>query len=59
MPALPLRSWVTDRISVPGSLSSTPLPAILEGIECIAQVLKDVQKLISTPVIYNMSAIGS
>jgi len=33
MPASPLRSWVTSRISIPGSLSSTLLLAIPEGIK--------------------------
>ena len=54
-----LRSQVTSRISAPSSLSSTPLLAILEGIKRAAQVLKDVQRLISTPIIYSTSTIGS
>ena len=57
MPALPLRSWVTGRISTPGSLSSTPLPAILEGIEYAVQVLENVQRLISMPVTHDMSTV--
>ena len=56
--ALLLRSQVTSRISVPSSPFSTLLPAVLEGIKRAAQVLKDIQRLISTPIMYSMSTIG-
>ena len=59
MPASLLRSQVTSRISAPGSPSSTPLPAILEGIKRAAQVLKDIQRLISTPITHSTSTINS
>ena len=58
LPVLLLRSWVTGRISALGSLPSTPLLAILEGIERVAQVLEDVWRLISMPVMYGMSTVG-
>ena len=58
LPASLLRSQVTSRISALDFLPNTPLLAIPEGIKRAAQVLKDIRRLISTPITHGTSAVG-